>query len=309
MTKRFIIIVFVAVFLIQGSIYAGTTVKKDVPKKIVKLMKKGLKYFNKGVKAEKQEKKESYFNDATEKYNEVLKIDAKYAPAYFQLALICNAKKNTDNAIKYLLKTVELAPANIQAQTYLAKLYYQKAKFYQQKRDMKKTVEFYQKFVDMKIVKEKMPEKYSITVYLLGYFNSGLKNYNKAIDCFKKHIALFKDGQKTQTYYFAVYMVGFNRFTIMENQISDKGLTKDVKKLKEFVGDYSDIEKYFTETISAPQAKWTESAYFNLVKFYIYKGDKVKAKATAEELIKKYPQSKDIEIYKGLLNNQIEKLK
>jgi len=311
MTKKVIIIVFVAVFLMQGFMYAGTTVKKEVPKKIVKLMKKGLKYFNKGVKAEKQEKKDSYFKDAVEKFNEVLKIDDKYAPAYFQLALISNAKRNINNAEKYLVKVVELSPNNVQAQTYLAKLYHKKAELYQRKRDMKNTLEYYKKFISLPIVKEKMPEKYSIAIYLMGYFNSGLKNYKKANDCFKKHISSFKkETPKTQTYYFSVYMIGYNMFTMMENEISEKGLTKDVKKLKEFVTkNYSEVEKYLGETITSPQAKWTESAYFNLVKYYIYKGDKTKAETTVNELISKYSQSKDLEIYKGLLNNQIKKLK
>ena len=72
---------------------------------------------------------------------------------------------------------------------------------------------------------------------------------------------------------------------------------------------YSNVEKYLTETINAPQDKWTEDASLRLGTYYVYKGDKAKAKATIENMIKTYPNSKDIEVYKKLLKNTIEKLK
>jgi len=95
MTKKIIIIVFVAIFLFQGlMLTAADEAKKEVPKKIVKKMKKAAKYLVKALKAEKPEKKDGYYKDAIEKYNEVLKIDDKFAPAYFQLWMQLMKKHN-----------------------------------------------------------------------------------------------------------------------------------------------------------------------------------------------------------------------
>jgi len=309
MTKR-MLVVFMAIFLFQGFIInAKDEAKKEVPKKIVKLMKKGLKYLVKANKAEKQEKKNELIKDAIEKYNEVLKINDKYAPAYFQLALISNMKKDINATVEYLKKAISADANHIKAQTLLAQLYYNQGRAFQQKRNFKKALEYMKQFVDMPIAKEKMNDKYSLTLYIMGYIHSSLKNHEVANECFKKHIEMFKDKQKTETYYFAVYMVGFNTYTDMEDLIIKDNLTKDIKKLKEFTAKYSDVEKYLEITIKAPMAKWTESAYFSLLKYYIYRGDKTKSKAIAEELIKKYPQSKELKIYQGLLKNQISKMK
>ncbi len=309
MTKR-VLIVFMAIVLFQGVVIkAKDEVKKEVPKKIVKLMKKGLKYLVKANKAIEQEKKDEFIKDAIEKYNEVLKIDNKYAPAYFQLALINNTKKDFNSTVECLEKTISADATHIKAKTLLALLYYEQGRAFQQKKNLKKALEYMEKFVDMPIAKEKMNDKYSITLYIMGYIHSNFKNYKVANECFKKHIEMFKDKKKTETYYFAVYMVGINIYTDMESLIIKNNLTKNIKKLKGFISNYPDVEKYLEITVKAPMAKWTESACFSLLKYYIYKGDKAKAKAMAEELIEKYPQSNDLGIYKGLLKNQISKMK
>jgi len=164
-------------------------------------------------------------------------------------------------------------------------------------------------FIEMPYAKEKMADKYAMNLYLMGVYNSMLKNLKKGNEYLIKHIELFKDKAKTQTYHFAIYTIGINLITLMDLEMAKDNPKKDIKKAMTIASKYSDIEKYLSETVKAPQAKWTEDANLRLGTYYIYLGNKEKAKSTIENLIKTFPNSKDIEIYKNLLKNTIEKLK
>ncbi len=310
MTKKMVIIIFMAIFLFQGFMLMATDeVKKEVPKKIRKMMKKGAKYLAKGNKATETEKKDNYYKDALEQYNKVLKIDEKFAPAYFQMSFIYSAKKDMKHTIVNLEKTIAIDPKHQLATEYLAKMYLKESTVLQQKKDFAKMLEYKQKFVDMPFAKEKMAADYSMSLYLMGYYYSLSKNFKKSNEYLAKHAELFKDKEKPKTYHFAIYMLGLNSHTLMEEEIAKENARKDINKAKAIVVKYSDIDKYLAETVKAPQAKWTEDAGLRLGTYFIYKGDKEKAKATIENLIKTYPTSKDIELYKNLLKNTIEKLK
>ena len=308
MTKKIIIIVFMTIFLFQGiMLTAADEAKKEVPKKILKKMKKAAKYLEKAKKEVKPEKKDSYFNDALKQYDEVLKIDDKFAAAYFQKAVISFTKKDLKSTVELLKKTIALDPGHEKAQSTLAQIYLSDAKSHQQKKDYVKMLECQQKFIDMPFAKEKMANEYSMNLYLMGVYNSMLKNFKKGNEYLTKHVELFKDKTKSQTYHFAIYTIGINYITLMDNEMNKENAKKDIKKAKVIALKYADIEKYLSETVKAPKAKWTEDANLRLGTYYIYKGDKDKAKATIENLIKLYPNSKDIEVYKNILKNTVKK--
>ncbi len=311
MTKKMMIIAIAAIFLLQGFVMtaAGQEVQKEVPKKIKKLMDKVLKSLEKATKAEKPEKKDKYYAEAAKLCNDVLAIDSKFAPAYFMLSGISMKKKDMKGYVDNLHKALEADPTYEKAQLQLIKFYDAQARGFLQKKDVKKAIEFQEKMLAIPALKAKIPQKYAMTLYSLGYFYSTLKDIKKGNDYLKKYMGTFKAGTETAQYHFSVYMIGMNSYNTMVAEIEAKGLKTKIKELNAYAASCSDVEKYLVQTIKAPAQKWTEDAFYNLGIYYIYKGEKAKAKETIEKLIATYPQSTKIEDYKGVLNNAIAKMK
>lgn len=69
-----------------------------------------------------QLKRKKYFDEAIEKYNELLQQDKKYIPALYQLALTYEKQKNFDRAIEYYQRVIRQQPNKSSAYARLARV-------------------------------------------------------------------------------------------------------------------------------------------------------------------------------------------
>ena len=339
MTKKLLIVLFILVFSIQGTILTA-----EVSKKALKQV----------TKAEKAIQKKDLAK-AFEHYKKAIEIAPEYAEPYYGIARLMVGQRQYEEAIKNLNKALENQPEFPKASELLVKIYFNYGQQHQRSQELGKANEYYQKAIDVPAALTAAKDVYAKSIYQIGLNAYTLQNFeesNKKLIDFTKIEGI--DTELAEFYKTAIYVVGINLTQMKKNDESTEYLLKyleldkaapnpqlapianflvgsnnfqklenDVEKIKK--DKEKEKKKRIAELTKKHEAQVLpyllkaielkgdlEPAFMTLGNFYYYSNNMEKTKEVYESLISKFPGSPDIAMYKSFLediNKEIEKAK
>jgi tetratricopeptide (TPR) repeat protein len=339
MTKKLLIVLFILVFSIQGTILTA------------EVSKKALKQVTKAEKAiQKKDLKKAY-----EHYKKAIEIAPEYAEPYFGIARLMVGQRQYEEAIKNLGKALENQPEFPKASELLAKIYFNYGQQHQRNQEMGKananflkvtevpgalaaakdvyakavyqiglneyTLQNFEEsnkklidFTKIEGVDTEMADLYKTAIYVVGINLTQLKKNDESTGYLLKYIELDKAAPNTQLAPIANFLVGSNNFQKLEKDVekikSDKAKEKK-KRIAELTKKHE--AKVLPYLLKAVELKGDlEPAFMTLGNYYYYCNNLEKTKETYESLVSKFPGSPDLAMYKSFLediNKEIEKAK
>ena len=339
MTKKIIILLVLTFFLAQGIAFSAGD---EIPKKVLKLEKKGDKAL-----------KKNELDKALEYYNEALKLYSEYDQIHCKIASVFTAQKNDIKALKHLEKALEINPENsMAAKTLIQKCFilaseqlrqnkidkaneyylkligvanaenlgkdfysqslYQLGLDYFSKKEHKKSNEYLLKFVKIPGVETDFAKFFSISHYLIGMNFAQLQDFKKSDECLLKFLEMNKEDSSSQIVAIANFIIGSNNFELLEKEakkIEEDASIKKVrdKKLKiaELAKEKKTIEPYLKKAIEIKPD--IEDAYKYLGNYYMRCQMKEEALKVYKLLNEKFPNSPQVLVYKKIVED-IEKI-
>ena len=339
MTKKIIILLVLTLFLAQGIAFSAGD---EIPKKVLKLEKKGDKAL-----------KKNELDKALEYYNEALKLYSEYDQIHCKIASVFTAQKNDIKAFKHLEKALEINPENsMAAKTLIQKCFILANEHLRQKKIDKANdyylkligvagaenleKEFYSKTlyqlgVNYYIIKKyeksnehllklvKMPgietdfaKFFSIAHYLIGMNFVQMQNLEKSDEYLFKFLEMSKEDSSSQFVAIANFIIGSNNYELLEKEakkIEEDTSIKKVrdKKLKiaELAKEKKNIDTYLKKAIEMKPD--IEDAYKYLGNYYMRCQMKEEALKAYKLLVEKFPNSSQIVVYKKIVED-IEKI-
>ncbi len=343
MNKKHLILVIIILFLLStfNGVLSGEDVK--IPKKALKLEKKG----DKATKAKELDKAMELYKQALEifpdmetvhykiayifavskKYKEsidelfttlkingnnenakkmLMNISLKHANQLFQ-------KRNLEEANNFFLKISEIEGLNAIDDKFLKEINYWIGYTFFQLKKMNEANDYLLKFVNTPEIVTTFPNFYATSNYLLGLNYSQANDVENSNKYLKVFVDVSKDKPDNKYLGFAKYIMGMNNFNSLKTEVQkiEKAKTKNNllasdKKIVELSKYYKDIEDNLLFAIEKDST--LENAYVLLGNYYYLKKDIDNSIKYYKLLIEKFPGSADFEIYKVFLKD-IEKRK
>ncbi len=129
----------------------------EVPKKALKLVKKGDEAFQK-----------QKYDKALEAYNEAVQLAPEYAAAYFGLGQLQFTQKNLTEAVKNLEKAIELDPENAEAKKVYAGVLSQLGSQAFNQRQVNQSNTYFSKLTEIPGIDQLTPDIYQLALFQLG---------------------------------------------------------------------------------------------------------------------------------------------
>jgi len=339
MVKKIIILLVITFFLAQGIAFSAGN---EIPKKVLKLEKKGDKALQK-----------NEFDKAMEYYNEALKIYSEYDQIHCKIASVFTAQKNDIKALEHLEKALKINPGNSMTAKALIQKYFILGNEQLRHNKIDKANEYYLKLVGVTdaenlgkefysktlyqlgvnyyIIKKyeksnehllklvKMPgietdfaKFFSIAHYLIGMNFVQMQNLEKSDEYLFKFLEMSKEDSSSQFVAIANFIIGSNNYELLEKEakkIEEDTSIKKVrdKKLKiaELAKEKKNIDTYLKKAIEMKPD--IEDAYKYLGNYYMRCQMKEEALKAYKLLVEKFPNSSQIVVYKKIVED-IEKI-
>jgi tetratricopeptide (TPR) repeat protein len=320
-------------FFMQGSFIEAQekAAKKEIPKKVLKLLKKA----NKASKEKNYEKAMEFFNKAKEVNPQVAQIYIDLAFSYVEQGKPEEALKEFEQAIKvdpnnpvamekksillYNLANQEIQKRQLnKAGEYYDKLLaipnidtvnrkiyiktlYQAGMISNNIKQSKKSIELFEKFIAIPGIETELANEFKISHYLLGIILSQEKSFEKSNQYLKKYLDLTKDNPTDKWAGLATGIIGANYFDLMETE-TKKFEKTELEKIAAKAKEFKDTETYLLKALSMeiPEAL-VEQAYLKLGNYYYYCRDLEKTVKTYKTLIEKFASSSNVSSYKDFL--------
>ena len=216
--SRVLGVLILTIFLFNGLVLgaAQTPVKKEVPKKVQKLMNK----VEKAISAKE-------FDKALENLNKVIQMEPEYAPAYLTIGQIQMMQKKNDEAIANLEKAIKFDPEALKTKQFFAKSLFQLAKEAISQKQVEKANSYYLKLLEIPGIESIEKKMYVSSLFQVGYNSMLLKDLEKSNRYFLKLVAI--PGIETEEKKFFVqstYQLGINFYQMKNAEKSVEHLTK-----------------------------------------------------------------------------------
>ncbi|MEN8153765.1 MAG: tetratricopeptide repeat protein [Acidobacteriota bacterium] len=339
MNNKKLIISLIVVFIFSITVVNAFGAEKNVvPKKVLKLEKKG----DKALKKKDYDKALEYFKQANEIYPEYDKVHYKIASIYAFQKNYNEAIKELKTALKLnkddvkikkayaetliragqkLMKEKKLKEANalfidiVNIPGYsevepklINEMLYRIGFNYFSLKELKNANEYLLKFVNSSTSKTDFPKFYSMATYLIGINYSQLNDTDSANKYLESYIELNKENPEDRYVPFAKYIIGTNKFKVLEEKVNEirKGSNKkNLKKIKQKIVKLATDSKGIEDNLlfSIEKNPKLEGAFVMLGNFYYLKNDLTNSMKYYNLLIEKFPGSSDIEIYKVFLKD------
>ncbi len=337
MTKKLLIVLFILVFSIQGTILTA------------EVSKKALKFVTKAEKAIQSKD----LAKAYENYKKAIEIEPEYAEPYYGIARLMVGQRQFEEAIKNLDKALEFQPEFPKASELLAKIYFNFGQQHNRNQELGEANEYYGKviavpgaaaaakdvyakstyqiglnaytlqnyeesnktlldFTKIEGVDTEYAELYRTAIYVIGINLTQLKKNDESNEYLLKYLELDKAAPNTQLAPIANFLLGSNNFMKLEQEVevikNDKDKDKK-KRIAEITRKYeADILPFLLKAIEMKDD--LEPAVMTLGNFYYFSNNLEKTRETYETLVSKFPGSPDVVMYKSFLEDikkEIEK--
>jgi len=333
MTKKIIILLVLTFFLAQGIAFSAGN---KIPKKVLKLEKKG----DKAQKKNELDKAMEYYNEALKIYSEYDQIHCKIASVFtaqgndieaanhLEKALEINPENSMagktliqkyfilgnkqlrqnkiDKANEYYLKLIGFARAENLGKKFYSKAMYRLGVNYYAMKKYEKSNECLLKLIKIPGVETNFAENFSISHYYIGMSFFQLQDLKKSDEYFLKYLELNKENSTSQFVAGANFFIGSNNFELLEKEakkIEEDTSIKNIRdkrlKIAELAKEKKNIEPYLKKAIEIKPDY--EDTYIYLINYYIRCTRKEEALKIYKMLAEKFPNSKNLPLYKKAL--------
>lgn len=236
--------------------------------------------------------------EAKKAFEKVIELDPNYADAYYQLSSLNS--DNTEKAISYLNKFMELKP------DYKAEVYYQIALIYESKKNYKKMLEYIEKSI-------KEDESYLKPRYLLAYYYESKNDLKTAIEKYNEILKIDPSNVEILNHLGEIYLSPSINDIEKAKSYFDKAVEIDTSNavalywLSLISEEKKDYEKavYYLEKYSEPETN--PAVALKLSYYYTLLNNYPKAISLLEKLHSRWPENLEITYYLALGYEDTEK--